>query len=133
MRVIQVILVLISLTGCATAPTNAPMYSSMKIPEATDRTAIVVMYRTMTPPTAFHMPVLVNDNKVIEIPNESFTWVEVPAGENEITIDWPIWVGIRASTLKANFEANKTHFVKLGGNIFFEESLLECCRYVPAK
>ena len=146
------------MTGCATAPSDAPAFSEELLGKPDEKSAIVVVYRVASAPFSYDARTFVNGRKVVNLPNESFTWVRVPAGNTSVEMKWPLLAQAAPGTAVFQAEAGRTYFVRASyvmtgdfvlGTMFgtrdlhsaaYEESyneamndLRECCRYVPAE
>ena len=141
---------LISLTGCASLPSDAPSYSSAPI--APDGYATVYIYRVGAKPNQRKPSVLIGSQKVFEPPELAYTWVYARAVEQPFRIEWawdtgwpPLAFTMALTTgqsyylkISGSFE-NKGTVWRLGSNARWvprgeaERELTECCKFVRAE
>jgi hypothetical protein len=150
MRVLAAILILF-LTGCATAPKGSLGLNEISIPEPTDKKGVVVFYRLYTPPLAFEMRVTINDKQVASLPNNTFSYVQLPPGEFKLKTHWSAWTGMSTREEKIEVKANQKLFLNLGSVVYTDrglklgsgkninteekitiEYLKTCCKYIGA-
>lgn len=158
MRNILIILIAAIISGCVTAPKNAATYDQVEIKDPDIGKAILVFYRTNTPPAAYHMRVLVNDSKVAELPNEAFSWVELDLGMHKVKVEWSAWSGIPSKTYDIDLQPGGVNFLELNNAtnvppvlglvlqgiygvekdeqateaMYEVKKIQKCCRYVPS-
>ena len=77
------------LVSCATIPIDAPSFSEARAPEPNNESALVYIYRAFAQPTAYSVKVMVNDQEIVDLANEGFTWVMLDEGHYKIDILWP--------------------------------------------
>lgn len=105
-------LIIISATGCGLFPTSSgPILSTIVIPDSSDDNAVVVFFRKLSPPFGLTPSIMIDGVKQHKLPNKSYFYVEVPAGEHEFHISW----GAMAIGWKGNFtiEKNKTYYYQI--------------------
>jgi hypothetical protein len=150
MRTIITILFLF-LTGCATAPENALSLNEVSIPEPTENQSIFVFYRPYTPPIAYDMRVSINDKQVVSLPNNTFSYVQLPPGEFNLKTHWSPWSGMWSKEEKLEIKPSQKLFLKLGSSVWTPtgielgsgknelqdekmtiDTLKLCCKYIKA-
>lgn len=157
-RIITVIMLAMLGSSCAIAPRDAEPFSESMLGKPDQESAIVVVYRTAVPPFSYDARTYVNGRKVVELPNEAFTWTRVPPGNTSVEMKWPLLANTAPGTAVFQAQAGRTYFVRASysstgdfviGTMFgsrelhskaYEESydeaiedLSDCCRYVPAE
>ena len=143
-------IIAILLSSCVTAPKGARYFHEDLIPKPTNEESILIVYRKLTQPFALRVRVFLDEEELLDFPNETFTWVNVKPGNRKIRAIWP---PLSKKRIEIKVEAGKYYFVELAGNadiiytdIFYtapnieqkgyEEAvfiLKQCCRYIPTK
>ena len=146
-------IIAILLSSCVSAPKQERYFHEDLIPMPTNEESILVVYRKLTQPLALKVRVYLEEEKLLDVPNETFTWVNVKPGIKKIRTKWPAFTFIPENEIEIMFEAGNYYFVELvGSDIYtipnveptihdieqkdYEEAvfiLRQCCRYVPTK
>lgn len=158
MEKLLLIILIIICSGCATAPKTASTYDQTPIKEPNPGNGILVFYRTVTPPAAYHMEVLIDDVLVAELPNEAFSWVELELGKHKVIVEWSAWSGMPSKRYDIDLNAGGVNYLELNNAanvppvldlafhlmygveenkeetaaMYEQRKIKKCCRYVPA-
>jgi hypothetical protein len=147
------------LASCTSIPSDAPPFTPA--PTAPDGYATVYFYRLGAQPYGKELRVNVNGKRVLEMPENAYTYVYVKAGTHTVLTDWynpplaPMPYSSAAFTLEA--KAGETYYLRqitdtsiapssfLGPTLFSHRSaiiplpaargsseLKACCRLMPS-
>lgn len=136
------------LTACASAPKDAPRYDEITIPEPSSEKSVLVFYRTFTPPACCNLDVSINDQEIISLPNNSFSYILLSPGTYKIE------ASAMGTGSKENFsiQPNTTMYMQINNSVFTPmgiemgssknstqsnmvavNKLKECCQYVASQ
>lgn len=107
----------IFLTGCATAPSSAPKFADVNVPVAAKDKGVLVLFRKTTKPYLYNMRVDIDGAPTAELPNDTFSWVELSEGKHEVTIDWPFLSGMPSTSFPVSIEAGQTQYIELSSDV----------------
>ncbi|WP_396432729.1 DUF2846 domain-containing protein [Limnohabitans sp.] len=107
------------ITGCATAPADAPKFSAA--PAAPEGFATVYVFRLSAPPFSREIKLSIAGKPLFAATEQAYTWAYVRAGTHTVYAEWPTelfgskqWPD--ASTTLA-LEAGKSYFVRALGDV----------------
>ena len=142
---------LLFISGCASAPRDALTFDQVELPQPTEEQSVLVFHRLFTPPTASDMRVSINDKKIVALPNNTFSYIKLPAGQYDLKISWSPLTGMWSNTKELKIAPNQTIYLQLNSSVYTpmgvelgsskhdssnkesSESLLrECCKYIQA-
>jgi hypothetical protein len=81
------LLILLLLSACQTAPSNAPHFAPA--PAAPPGYGTLYLYRLGAPPYTGLIQIFVSHRLVLAAPEQAYTWVYVKAGEQSVLALWP--------------------------------------------
>ena len=111
-RLSSLSLALLLLAGCATAPKDAPAFSTDALPQD-PAYAVVVVYRGLVIPFAYRSTVSVNGVEAVEMPNEAFTWIKVRPGHASIKNDWSFAAQNPAGAVDLAVQAGHRYYIEI--------------------
>lgn len=150
-----IISILLLLLGCVTAPKTAQPFSELSIPKPANNEVVIVVFRKFTPPVLSTLTLSIN-NKTIELPNEAYTWVKLPAGKIKLSVEYQLIAMKSPTVIENEFLGASTHYFEMTytiesatviGSIVSLSTwqdlkevnitdsinvLTECCRYISA-
>lgn len=106
---------LLSLAGCAAAPTG-PKFSEMVLPQPPQDKAMIVVFRDYAEPTALAGKVDVDATQIFEVPQTGFAHAPVDPGKHALALRWPAASGTPGWQGEAEWEAGKTYYYQLRGS-----------------
>lgn len=80
------------IAGCA-APATAPSFASAKATENREDRSIFYVYREYAEPTAWKTTIYIDDNEVVSLLQQSFSWVYLSPGKHKVAAKWPFLSG----------------------------------------
>lgn len=107
----------VSITGCASTLHKGPQFLPAAPPNSDQ--ALVYFYRPSNPPLWRSPTLYVNDIRIGDLYNEAYTYVYFTPGTYSIRTDWPWDTRVPDLQREGSFEAGKTYFVRLGGDMSF--------------
>ena len=116
-NIFVLLIVLASLTGCATVPKDARSFSLTEIPSFTKDEVMLIVFRQVTPPTGFSLKLFINDAFKAQLPNNSFTWVKLKAGPTKIKVEYPAISMSKPIVMETIYEGGSCHYVEIAGGI----------------
>ncbi|MBB1297540.1 hypothetical protein [Pseudoalteromonas sp. SR41-7] len=142
---------LLFLSGCASAPRDALTFDQVQLPQPNEEQSVLVFHRLFTPPAASDMRVSINDKKIVALPNNTFSYIKLPAGNYDLKISWSPLTGVWRNTKQLIIAPNQTKYLQLNSSVYTamgvelgsskhdpsnkeaaEILLRECCKYVQA-
>ena len=105
------------LTACATAPSSAPKFSDVNMPVATDHKGVLVVFRKTTKPYLYNMQVEIDGMPTAELPNDTFSWIELSEGKHDVTIDWPFLSGMPSTSFPVSVVSGETQYIELSSDV----------------
>lgn len=106
------ILMLVSV-GCATSNSSKIGFEDAPRPVLDDNKAIVYFMRQKVNPSMRSPVILINDQKMGSLPNNSFFWVNIEPGNKLISAEWSWDTGAGNETFQIDIEAGKTYYLIL--------------------
>ncbi|HEV2212954.1 MAG TPA: DUF2846 domain-containing protein [Gammaproteobacteria bacterium] len=106
----------VMLAACATAPKDAPTFSTGVLPPADPAYAVLVVYRMMVPPLAYKPTVTVNGQEAAELPNDAFTWIKAKPGHVSVKNDWSFASGNPAGAIDMDVEGGHYYYFEITGD-----------------
>lgn len=116
-KTLSIICSMLLLSACATAPSSAPRFSDVNVPVASDPKGVLVVFRKTTKPYLYNMRVDIDGIPTAELPNDTFSWVELSEGKHDVTIDWPFLTGMPSTTFPVSIEAGQTQYIELSSDV----------------
>ena len=116
-KIILTICSTLLLTACATAPSSAPKFSDVNVPMAAGDKGVLVMFRKTTKPYLYNMQVNIDGAPTLELPNGSFSWVELSQGNHNVTIDWPFLSGMPSTSFPVSIVSGETQYIELNSDV----------------
>lgn len=101
------------LCGCATSNSGKLSYQDAPKGEPDDKTAIIYFMRQKVNPSMRNPQILINDQKIGILPNNSFFWQRVEPGNKLIATEWSWDTGMGNNTLQIDIEAAQTYYLLL--------------------
>ena len=88
-----------------------------KAAEPPDGYALIYFYRLKVPPYLIRAKLLIDDKKIVKIPNYGYSWFYLKEGVHNLQTKWGVFSG--APSLEAAFRVDKgkTYFLRLLGDI----------------
>ena len=117
-RVTLLYCILPLLVSCATAPSNAPIFSPA--PPAPDGYATVYLYRLGAPPLTKEIQVLIDGKPVMAALEQGYTWVHVRSGSRVVDGKWPKTLGGGGwpdASVTRLFEPGKNYYFRITGRV----------------
>ena len=105
------------ITGCAATLHKGEKYSPA--PPPSSEQALVYFYRPHSPPLWRNPMLYVNEIKIGDLYNQGYTYIYLAPGAYSIKTDWAWDAGVPDLKGEQTFEAGKTYFVRLGGDMTF--------------
>jgi hypothetical protein len=138
----------LSLAGCAAAPTG-PKFAEMALPPPPADKAMLVVFRDFAEPTALAAKIDVDGTQVFELPQTAFAYATVDPGKHAFALRWPVASGTPGWKGDAEWQVAQTYYYQLrgsAGNGFYFKSSLDaadpalahatmksCCRLITAQ
>ena len=110
---------LLSLTSCASTQ-EIPTTPYVKPPKSS--LALVYVYRIGSMPTKRNIQVFIDEQPVAWLPDNRFTWFEIPAGAHSISAGYPGVIKSYA-TLNVGLNSGETYVFQYSGSARSEFSL----------
>lgn len=139
-------------TGCATAPEGSIPFSEVVIPEPNEGESVLVFYRLYTPPMINNMRVSIDGEQVVELPNNSFSYIKIKPGKLNLKTSWSAWALTPSRKQDLQIEPKETFYIQLNSSTYTptgielgssghniqnkttaEHNLVECCKYIESK
>jgi len=149
---VYMVLMVVLLSACATAPKGAKAFSEVNIPRPSNGKSTLVFYRKITPPASYEMRVHINGKETVSLPNNTFSYVSLNAGTTKIETKWSAWSGARSKEKSIQIPPNKVVYLELTSSVYSPggiqlgggstqaqadsyavKTLKACCKYVPSK
>lgn len=108
-RAIILSLCIFTLTSCAVKP-KGPSYSEVTL-AAKPNQALVVMYRTLAKPYSYDVDVVVDEQRVEILRDNSFVAFDVAAGKHVIKSDWSVFSGQHDSQIELEVTAGEIYYL----------------------
>ncbi|MBH0000496.1 hypothetical protein I6E72_16190 [Pseudoalteromonas sp. NSLLW24] len=83
---LYIFFLLLFLSGCASAQRDALTFDQVQLPQPNEELSVLVFHRLLTPPAASGMRVSINDKKIVALPNNTFSYIKLPAGNYDLKI-----------------------------------------------
>lgn len=74
--------------GCAVIPANGPQYSRGLLPPLTPNASRIVVYRDYAQPTAWATYILVDGQRLLNLPQKSFGFADISPGAHLLQLKW---------------------------------------------
>lgn len=100
------------IAGCATLPSDAPLYS--REPAPPEDKAILYIYRLGAYPSKKAPRVFVDDKLIMRPPERAYTWIYLPAGQYKVKLDWA-W-GAPDRDLVIRLDEGRSYYLKITGS-----------------
>ncbi len=108
-RAIILSLCMVTLTSCVVKP-KGPSYSEVTL-TAKPNQALVVMYRTLAKPYSYDVDVLVDEERVEILRDNTFVAFDVAAGKHVIKSDWSVFSGQHDSQIELEVTAGDIYYL----------------------
>ncbi len=105
------------LSACATAPSSAPKFSEVSMPVAPSDQGVLVVFRKTTKPYLYNMRVDIDGAPAVELPNDTFSWVQLSEGDHDVTIDWPFLSGMPSTSFPVSIVSGETQYIELSSDV----------------
>ena len=102
------------LCGCAVSST-APSFSEAPAPNLNRDKAVLYIYRQYAEPTAWSAYLLMEDQELVSLPQQGFSWVYVNPGKHHFTFKWPWLASMPTVEFDREFEKNKVYVFEMQG------------------
>jgi hypothetical protein len=99
------------ISGCALAPKDAPRYTA--VPQAPEGYATVYLLRNQHGTNVATTKMLVAGVHVAELPLQSYTWLYVKAGTQNIAAEWPVLLKQPNTSVNHTLEAGKKYYFRI--------------------
>lgn len=107
------LLALLLLTsGCATIPEDAPLYAGL-FPQTVDAANVYILRPYHDFGRAVSYNVLLNERRVADLPNGTYTMIQVPAGTYSINIPGSFWSGMKDIKGQITADIGRSYFLAL--------------------
>ena len=63
------------------------------------------------------MQVDIDGAPTAELPNDSFSWVELSSGNHDVTIDWPFISGMPSTSFPISVAPGQTQYIELSSDV----------------
>ncbi len=108
-RAIILSLCIFTLTSCAVKP-KGPSYSEVTL-AAKPNQALVVMYRTLAKPYSYDVDVVVDEQRVEILRDNTFVVFDVAVGKHVIKSDWSVFSGQHDSQIELEVTAGEIYYL----------------------
>ena len=105
---------MIAFSGCAVNEQAATYAEAPKAVEK-DGYAIFYVYREYAEPTAWANNIKINDQKVVSLKQQGFTWFYVPEGSLKFETSWPGMAGMPKKEFDFDSTAGSVYFFEVVG------------------
>lgn len=138
----------LSLAGCAAAPTG-PRFGEMALPQPPTDKAMLVVFRDYAEPTGLAAKIDIDGTQVFELSQTAFAYTTVNPGKHLIALRWPAASGTPGWKGDGEWQAAQTYYYQLrgsAGNGFYFKSSLDaadpalahatmksCCRLITGQ
>lgn len=97
------------LSACAVKP-KGPKFSEVQ-PVAKPAHGLVIIYRTLAEPTINDVDILLDEQRVEILRDNTFVTLDVTPGKHKFTSDWSAFAGQRDSTIELDIAAGHTYYL----------------------
>lgn len=105
----------LSLAGCATAPTG-PKLAEMILPHPSQDKAMLVVYREYAEPTGLAAKIDIDATQVLEVPQKGFAYASVDPGKHALALRWPAASGTPGWQGEVEWQSGQTYYYQLRGS-----------------
>lgn len=98
--------------GCAQTPDIA---ATPYVAPPKNELATLVIYRSRAMPTKLYARVNVDGVVAAILPDDMYTWVQVPAGTHTVTAKFPLLANIKEVEVSGVFESGKKYYLQYAG------------------
>jgi len=106
---------LLCAVGCASVPDVAK--TTYVPPPQSSELATVYLLRQNSMPTALTARIQVNGKKIALLPDDCFTWIQVPPGQTRLEAAFNPASGVKTAALDMALEASQTYYIRYSGAI----------------
>ena len=141
------LIIIVTLTACASIPQDAPRYSPA--PKAKAGYGTLYIYRYYAPPYIHSPTITINNQEILDPPEKSYTWIHLKSGVYQVNVDWSIWASWPDLNFPIRITDGEEYFLKITGDSQWgwsatklissakqvpknlaEKELKSCCKYV---
>ena len=116
MRGFLIIVVIANLlSGCASTRLGSTFYEA---PQPKENKSLIYIYRPYSQPTLREPTISIDGSSLISMPNKSYVWVHVVAGERIIKSEWTWDTGVPKTERIFHFEPGKVYYIRVGSRMY---------------
>lgn len=129
-------------SACA-APSTGPKYHDKLLPEADKESTRLIVFRDYAEPTGFKSEIVIDGEKLLALPQQSYGFVDIAPGEHLVKLGWQGSMNSSEETMV--FEPGKSYYFQVEGvsapfvfhsklvsrsKEMAEATMVSCCRLV---
>lgn len=122
-RTLLMLLVLGSLSACASVPFDAPAYS--RAPAAQAGQSNLYIYRTGAFPKARTPSVIVDGKRIFDLPEDAYTMLTLPSGQHKVEMTWALDVRLPNRRVLVILGDQGAQYLKITGDFDFQPGSFE--------
>ena len=113
MRIMILGIMVLFATGCATTNHSDITFEQAPAPDTAASMSVIYFMRDNVNPSLRNPAILINDQKIGGLPNNSFLWIKVTPGNKLINTKWSWDTGSDNDTVQVDVRAGETYYLIL--------------------